>query len=258
MEKIQAINVMKFIGERVPRYKVEQYKTANIIPVEKSYVDNNGEFLNHFYNENLEPISNIGTYTGTQLAFANGRLVVKGNYVDGKLQGDLTKYKLNGDLESTANFENGVKNGEEIVYFPQSQGGKKRWVYNYVDGVRVGQAKEYYESGELHVVCDYENNKRNGKIIGYYLSGKVMFTGTEKNDEENGEFRFYATEGHLDRIETYKDSEKTGPFKFYYKSGALYSEGNNVNNRLHGVVKKYEEDGTLKMEMLFDKGNRIE
>ena len=56
------------------------------------------------------------------------------NYIDGKLDGKLIHYHVNGEINSVVNYKYGEKNGNNIFY---DKDGKIYWSGNYIDGVLI-------------------------------------------------------------------------------------------------------------------------
>ena len=89
--------IIKFIGEKNPKYDLENLKLPKKPVKGKGYVDDNG--------------LKQGEWEGY---YDNGELESKGNYKDGKRDGYWEDYWDNGQLESKGNFVDNKKDGKKI------------------------------------------------------------------------------------------------------------------------------------------------
>lgn len=153
------------------------------------------------------------------------------NYEDGSIQerfeinkdslkhGLYTLYRPGGSVAETANYKNGILNGERKLVYENGNNeiienyvndklhgvyrtfyptGKKELEMNYVDGVIEGISKKYYESGKLSEEVSFENNNENGPFVEYYENGNKKWEGTFLNgDNEVGLLMNYNEEGNL-------------------------------------------------------------
>ncbi|MBN1145546.1 MAG: toxin-antitoxin system YwqK family antitoxin [Bacteroidales bacterium] len=84
-----------------------------------------------------------------------GLLLSQVNYVDNVKEGMATNfYPETGKINSTLNYKNGIKEGEEIWYW---ENGNPCRVTPYVKGVIEGIRKYYYEDGKLMAETPYKN-----------------------------------------------------------------------------------------------------
>jgi len=85
--------------------------------------------------------------------------------------GLLKKYGYNGELTSTVQIQNGVKNGTETWY-----DGKAREIRKvpYVNGTIHGIMTELYENGETMVTIPFKYGKKDGLAYAYNRDGSVF------------------------------------------------------------------------------------
>ena len=57
--------------------------------------------------------------------------------------------------------------------------------YFTFNGKREGEYKEYYNNGQLCMICNYKNNKIEGECKEYYKNGKLELMHNYKNDKIN-------------------------------------------------------------------------
>ena len=70
-------------------------------------------------------------------------------------------------------------------------GGNLKFEGEYLNGLRHGKGKEYYDKDSLIFEGEYLNGKRNGKGKEYNGSGKLLFEGEYLNGKKNGYGREY-------------------------------------------------------------------
>ena len=147
----------------------------------------------------------------------NGQVLERGNYRDGKLQGDWASYYSDGT--------------------PHARG-------HYVAGLRDGVWREWHENGKLWLEGAYRDGKRAGPWVEYDFTGTKSFEGSYANDRLDGAWRSYSfgggerasgrsVDGKLEgvvvmrtdegmRIETtWKANKLEGPTTVYDAAGAV-------------------------------------
>lgn len=155
----------------------------------------------------------------------------------GLLTGDLKKrvgewieYNGSGDVDSRVQYDqSGVKNGKFVSYYGD---GKLYQQAQYKNDQLEGEAKMYYDNGNLHKQ--------------FILSG----------GKKNGLYHVYNRNGNPDYAETYADGKREGTVRSYFKSGALYYQGQYKNDEISGTFHEYYENGTLSYETNFLNGKR--
>ncbi len=143
-------------------------------------------------------------------------------------QGLYTKWYKDGGKFEEAHYENDTLHGTRKLYYPN---GQVQIVENYDMGQFKGAFQSFYENGQLQAEGEYVDNQIEGLWKGYYETGELKEELHFKNNEENG------------------------PFTEYYKNGNLKAEGAYLEgDNEHGLLKLYDETGTLVKKMNCDKG----
>ncbi|HLP72703.1 MAG TPA: hypothetical protein VK155_07370 [Bacteroidales bacterium] len=90
---------------------------------------------------------------------------------------------------------------------------------NFVNGVRQGLTKTFYQSGRLQRTYWYEKGVRQDSSCWYYEEGQLFRTTPFRNDTVDGiQKQFYRT-GELKAEMGYKDGFRTEYFKEYTREG---------------------------------------
>ena len=97
-------------------------------------------------------------------------VMTREQYKDGKLHGKKITYYPNGKVTEETNFVNGLKEGENNYYSPESVLLKK---LKYRNDKLVGEAFHYDASGAVMIEGFYKEGRKNG-IWKYYKGGKLV------------------------------------------------------------------------------------
>jgi len=139
--------------------------------------------------------------------YKNGRVKIVQSYKDKIPEGIRREYTQDGKISKAFIFRNGIIIGEGIVD---------------EQGMRQGDWKEYYESGEK--------------------SGE----GSYKNDLRQGDWKFYFKNGALEQTGKYGNNGKPdGKWRWFFESGNLRKEDNFKNGVLHGIHIEQDDSGKI-------------
>ena len=168
--------------------------------------------------------------------YPNGQTLHKGYYIDGQLKA-YKNFFPNGQLEREFKMTDLNRSGMTVYY----QDGKVRSNIVYV-GSNVVKEEDYYASGQLEYIEEYD---KKGE---YYMQRK-----------------FYNPNGKpTSTLEITNEKKKIYSSKEYYDNGNLKEEGTTIYNESIGDYQKdgkwkfYNEDGSLKEEKAFAKGEEGE
>lgn len=207
----------------------------------------------------------------TKVFDQQGHLVGENNYTDNKMDGTQRRWSGNGKLIEEMHYSDGLRDGRYSTWYSN---GKKKEEFHYAI-VQLSNRKASVEHGKQ---TTWNANGNTAKII-YYRNGEKW--GTEEVWSDNGNKR---------RIVTYVADKKTGPYTFWHdngqlseagafdtihkkygdrnvieevktglckswnKAGVLTAEGNYIKGKQDGKHITRYEDGTLKSELTYRKG----
>ena len=141
------------------------------------------------------------------------------------------------------NYVNDLKQGEVKTYYEL---GRLRYTENYVDGLKQGEGKYYFKSGRLQFTENYVDGLKQGEWKAYYESGELQSTENYVDDLKQGDVNEYFKSGKLRFTINYVDGLSQGEGKTYYESGGLKYIYNYVDGLKQGQSKIYYESGVLK------------
>lgn len=125
-----------------------------------------------------------------------------------------------GDTLEKANYEQGMLNGERMLYYP---GGRLKFVEHYSANQFEGVFKAFFEDGAPKIDGQYLNGQMDGEWIYYYQepAGAVKEKVSFRNNSENGPFTEYHPNGKIAAEGTYENEMETGELKIYDSTGKL-------------------------------------
>ncbi len=169
---------------------------------------------------------------------------------------------------------NGVKEGKWIQYYKvkdkvvhetKSKHAPFYRLTMYKAGKAVGIARDYYKSGKLWGETPYVNGNINGLRKMYDDNGVLILTDTVFADKENGIIKIFYLNGKL-KIECpfINDTSNKQAVISFEPHGAIHSYQGaeptipyGISGKLNGVLKIYNEDGSLKLKTTFLNGIAI-
>ena len=92
------------------------------------------------------------------------------NYKDGKKDGLIEYYRLNGQLLAKGNHNDKGLDGPNEFYYDD---GQLEYRINYKDGKKDGLWEEYYKNGQLKSRKNYIDNREDGLRESYFENGQL-------------------------------------------------------------------------------------
>lgn len=186
----------------------------------------NGNISSEGYMENGKPNAYWKTY------FENGTISSEGNRKNFFLDSLWIFYSLDGTIDYEVFYKNDLKNGPERKYNEGSVVG----IYNNINNLKEGIAKEYYVSGQLRKILEFKNGLEDGRAYEYGMDGRVITT-------------FIYVKGFIKGIENInrfnENNNKQDLWRYYYKNMQVKREEMYENGMLNGIVKEYNREGKL-------------
>lgn len=160
---------------------------------------------------------------GKRLALQDGKLFEISEILDGVPYGKVWLYNSDESLESIYHTRNGMKEGEETLFYPN---GKKKLIISWHEDKIHGVVKSYYSNGTQMSQRDMANNKQQGFLTSWYKNGDLMLIEEYDNDTlvsgkyfKKGEMRPITQIEKGTGIATLYDPEGTFAQKVTYENG---------------------------------------
>ena len=181
----------------------------------------------------------------------NGAVRYEGQFKDDVPVGTFTHFGLDGRLTSVVEHA-GDGLTSRTIHHHRGGGVMARGKY-------IGQAKDsvwnyYDEGGTLRKVERYEAGKLHGEQLVYYPNGKLAEREHRVKGVLNGPSTSWFDNGRVKIESTYENGEADGAMTFYFPSGTKEIEGKLVNGSRDGLWYYFNEDGSLQLQMLYEKG----
>ena len=132
----------------------------------------------------------------------NGKVIAMGTYINQKKEGEWRYFdKTTGKLVLVEDNKNGKVHGWSHVYNPDTE--RVAEESQYVDGVREGVCRQYFDSGYLMMECQFHNNQMNGPAKTYFPNTALKEEGNYVNGQKSGQWKIYNEDGDLIVVETF-------------------------------------------------------
>jgi len=107
------------------------------------------------------------------------------------------------------------------------------------------------------IIYDVVKGMKNGEFKIYYSSGNLEMTGAIKNNKNEGKWSYYYPNGQIESEGYFKEDNVTDKWVWYYKNGIIKEEGNFLNGKREGYWIIYNEKGKIKTKIIFRNGEKI-
>ncbi len=182
--------------------------------------------------------------------YPNGTLRYEGTFSNNKPVGEWKRYHENGKTKALMNYR---PNSEGVFASLFDEEGKL-----YAKGLFEGALRDStwnFFNGDLIVQTeDYHLGKKEGKSTGFDQNGKVIWEKEWKNNLPDGKSVEYYPGGLPKSEINYVAGKKNGPARFYNESGAKAMEGSYLDDLSDGVWKIFDQEGKLKYQITYNKG----
>lgn len=111
-------------------------------------------------------------------------------------------------------------------YIAKFDNGEPRIEMNLLNGLKEGEVKVYFETGELNEIRFYKNNVMDGTWLTYNENKVKVAEAHYRNGKKDGKWYIWDDNGKVIYELEYSAGEKTGTWKNYDKDGKVVSERN--------------------------------
>ena len=161
--------------------------------------------------------------------YPNGKIEVRMNYADDKLEGLYEKFDIQGKKSETA---------------------------TYAGGFMQGLQQTYYENGQVQMRANFVMNKLHGAYTEFYPNGQARVSGQYNQGLFDGSWNYFESNGILVGIG--KFSKGTGQqTAFFYGSKQTRTIVHYVNNVKDGEEITYDKEGNIEKKILYKKGRIV-
>ncbi len=143
-----------------------------------------------YFKKSRVKIASIKNGDGQKAVFKNQKLKKLIEYKNGKPEGKVQIFSLNGHLQNEYFQKDNIKEGIEIEYYKMNEIPKNYKSNKPLPKLEItwssdnihGTVKTWYKNAKLESQKEYVNNKKNGPHFAWYENGSVMFIEEYEND----------------------------------------------------------------------------
>ncbi|MBL7816819.1 MAG: hypothetical protein JNL70_17490 [Saprospiraceae bacterium] len=114
------------------------------------------------------------------LYFENGKVRREYQTINGKKEGLMIDFYLDGKTKTIRNFINDEQTGKTTIYHPNGQ--TKEVQYYDSTAQREKGDTVWYDNGLIEYIAEFEKNKKNGLMSKFDSSGKLIYRAIFNND----------------------------------------------------------------------------
>ncbi|MDD5571486.1 MAG: toxin-antitoxin system YwqK family antitoxin [Bacteroidales bacterium] len=138
----------------------------------------------------------------------------------GRKQGTWRFFNYDGTLIYQVEYVNDKKHGLATRYHAGTGGVMEE--VNYFDGLKDGECKKYYATGQVSAEGSYKSGRKEGLWITYYsVNGEKKSEGNYVRGRMDGAWKFYNSKAVLIASGTYKNDLKEGIWEYYDIDGNI-------------------------------------
>lgn len=207
-----------------------------------------------------------------------GRIATEAHFnQNGERTGNWKWYNDQLKLKESANYQNGVLEGENSIFYPNGQLSMKGYYkddkldgeYRYYNENGALKQKKYFEAGELtgtytsyfsvgektpEFVIPYKQDKVQEKASEYFANGKLYSEIPFKDGNRHGTQKTFHLNGKVSSELAYVNGKQQGDYKAYYLNGEISDKGTYIEDLLQGPYTTYYPDGTVQGEASYVDG----
>ena len=173
-------------------------------------------------------VSKIEQGFGEKAIYSEKHLASIEEYQHGIAQGKIKHYDEKGNLYNSFMIKEGLKHGEEWVYFPSSEAQKLQpklyitWVHDRIHGIK----RTWYQNGTLESETEMSDNQKQGVASAWYQDGSLMFVETyHRGRLVSGEYREKGKASPISYIEEGQGKATLFDSEGYFLEEVFYEKG---------------------------------
>ncbi len=172
-----------------------------------------GILINRGYFSDGKPVGAFKRY------FENGKVKSLLFYHPNSDTVDITFFYMNGKPAATGHYVKQKKNGEWRYYSYYHD--SLSFIENYRDDLKDGPSIKFYPGGDTAEIIHFREGKKQGPWKQFYPGGQLKLSATYVNNKLEGKFRMYYPDGKNQVEGTYRYDVRQGKWYLYDKKGNL-------------------------------------
>lgn len=169
-----------------------------------------------------------------------------------KNDGPFTEWSATGQVVQDGQYVDGVRDGDWKLYY---ENGKPCKTEHYLHGKLDGSWTTWREDGTRERDVSFKAGERDGLWVTYDATGKKKLTAESyKADRRDGIWQTWFPSGQLQMEEHFRAGQLDGVQTAWYENGKKRSEQNFSNGERNGKQLYWKPSGEPLTEQLFDHG----
>ena len=194
-------------------------------------------------------------FTGKNLCeYENSQTKIKGEFKEGKIDGEFTKWYQNGQVEINLIFKDGrPTNAGKVTAWDQhgQQQINGEFFLKRLDSILF---KFIYIDNEVYEIVKYKNNEKFSiTYFGYYKKEGQLYI-EETRFKKDFKRTYWFENGQKRSEENYKNGKKHGKHIVWYENGQIKEEINFIDDITEGKWTTWYENGQMKEEKTYKDG----
>ena len=132
--------------------------------------------------------------------------------------------------------------------------GQKIFEAEYEMGMQVGIEQQWYADGQKSLEIPYENGQAHGVCTEWFKHGRKKSEGRFVNGKEEGEHLWWFFNGQLDQQLIYENGKAEGLVKNWFESGQLKMEAEYHLGLKEGQMTRWYANGQKHSELVYKAG----
>jgi antitoxin component YwqK of YwqJK toxin-antitoxin module len=188
-------------------------------------------------------VSNLNQHTEFQQTMRNKFVIIILIFVSFNIQSQIKKSEL--ESREGIQYEIGKENpytGKVYTYYESNE---IESLAEFKNGILNGEIKNWYLNGKLQVSGRMLNGEKDGIWFAWFANGNKIREGKYINNKEEGNFKWWFENGKIKKEGIYKNGVTNGKWTWYFENGKKESEGKLLNDRNIGKWFWWNEKGEL-------------
>ena len=175
-----------------------------------------GTFTHYFNNGKVKAVVNFsddGVISRTKSYYKNGNVMAEGKYIN-KEKDSVWNYYLDeagNPLISTETYDKGNLSGESITYYAES--GDPAEIIMYENNLKHGRLVKYFPDGVLMTESYYLEGDPHGDFLHYHPDGSLQIRGKYYKGMQEGNWDYYNEDGTRVSEEEFSKQEEVKEIK---------------------------------------------
>jgi antitoxin component YwqK of YwqJK toxin-antitoxin module len=183
-----------------------------------------------------------GVKDGPELLFhEDGSLRMRGQWVDGRREGEFVMFTPAGVVTSQVTYVHGEPNGAWTYHDDQ---GQPEWEDTYVNGVKQGPYTAWYPSGQVREHGEYVDGEQSGPWQSFEDDGHLASEGSYVDGRHDGTWTTFAGGVPVLR-QHWVAGQREGVSESFYPNGQPYHRGRYEHDVQVGIWTTWNPDGTI-------------